>query len=248
MSRNKFFKICYGLSLIVFLISGLALLVRLAAMHRSDEFYQQLIERTEKSDTIDDVDMTKDAGRSILSLRLLLAQKDCPDMAAWLQIQGTSIDYPVMLGEDNQFYLKHLPDGRENALGSLFFDYRTTKDSRHLIIYGHNGAGGNMFGRLKRYESADYFAKHPAITLATAEDEYICPIFSVQRVSAEDALYSMEFEDTEALMNYVKETAAQSLYPIDIQEGTATRIVTLSTCTEWNDQRLIVQALMQDGI
>lgn len=244
MNRNKLFKICYGALLVVFLISGLALLVGLAVMHQSDEFYQQLLERTEKSDTLDEGDVTKYAEQSIIQHRLFLAQKGYPGMAAWLQIKGTSIDYPVMLGEDNQFYLEHLPDGSENALGSLFFDYRTNKNSRHLIIYGHNGAGGNMFGSLKRYESADYFAKHPEIILATVEDEYICPIFSVQRVSAEDAVYSMEFEDTEDLMNYVKETSAQSHYPIDIPDGTATCIVTLSTCTERNNQRLIVQALM----
>ena len=94
-------------------------------------------------------------------MHLLQFADDYPGTVMWLQITNTSVDYPVMLGADNQFYLNHLPDGSKNALGSLFLDYRTNEDSNHLIIYGHNGSGGKMFGLLKRYESQDYWGEHP---------------------------------------------------------------------------------------
>ena len=55
-----------------------------------------------------------------LSMRLLEFADDYPGAVVWLQIPDTSVDYPVMLGADNQFYLNHLPDGSKNALGSLF--------------------------------------------------------------------------------------------------------------------------------
>ena len=177
-------------------------------------------------------------------MHLLQFADDYPGTVMWLQITNTSVDYPVMLGADNQFYLNHLPDGSKNALGSLFLDYRTNEDSNHLIIYGHNGSGGKMFGLLKRYESQDYWGEHPALTVATSDSVYICPIFSVRRVEADSDAYKLEFEDNDSLVSYMNQAASESLYQIDIDLADAAKVLTLSTCTGWHNQRFIVQAVM----
>ena len=179
-----------------------------------------------------------------LSSRLSHFAEEYSDAAIWLQIPDTPLDYPVMLGADNQFYLNHLPNGNKNALGSLFLDYRTNEDSVHLIVYGHNGSGGKMFGLLKQYESQDYFLEHKTLTVATSDAVYTCPIFSVRRVEADGNAYQLEFEDNNSLTDYINQAAAESLYQIDVELEDAVRVLTLSTCTGWRNQRFIVQAVI----
>ncbi len=154
-----------------------------------------------------------------------------------------------MQGSDNQYYLDHLPDGSSNVLGSLFLDYRCSVDSAHLVVYGHNGSGGRMLGLLKNYASQDYYRKHPDVILAFADVQYVCHIFSVRRVEADSSAYTLDLEDSAARERYIRQAAAASIYPVlDVEESCdgKERILTMSTCTGWGNQRLLVQALLSE--
>lgn len=232
-------------------------------LQRGNEFYEQIEEREKTLPTISvnpPLTVTSPVQPAVpkdqesesvspkpheLSLRLSHFAEEYSDTAIWLQIPDTPLDYPVMLGADNQFYLNHLPNGNKNALGSLFLDYRTNEDSVHLIVYGHNGSGGKMFGLLKQYESQDYFLEHKTLTVATSDAVYTCPIFSVRQVEAGGNAYRLEFEDNNSLTDYINQAAAESLYQIDVELEDVTRVLTLSTCTGWRNQRFIVQAVMR---
>lgn len=260
MDRSKIFRFFYCFILIVFVASSIILAVRLVELQHGKEFYEQ-IEGT--GDTLSPVPINPEPSMSAkyaeadeqedktatielpeLSMRLLQFADDYPGVVAWLQIPDTSVDYPVMLGTDNQFYLNHLPDGNKNALGSLFLDCRTKENSVHLIVYGHNGSDEKMFGLLKHYESPDYFLEHKTLTVATSDAVYVCPIFSVRRVEADGSAYRLEFENDNGLTDYINQAAAESLYQIDAELEDAARVLTLSTCTGRRSQRLIVQALI----
>lgn len=260
MRKSRIFQCAYILVLAVFIIFGTALAIRLAELQRGNNFYEQMEETLSSTAPIspappsaaavqpagpkDREDESAPPKAHELSLRLSQFAGEYPGAAVWLQLPGTSLDYPVMLGTDNQFYLDHLPDGSKNILGSLFLDYRTSEGGVHLIIYGHNGSGGKMFGLLKQYESRDYFLEHKALTIATLDAVYVCPIFSVRRVEADGGAYRLEFEDGGSLTDYINQAAAESLYQIDGELNGAARVLTLSTCTGRRDQRLIVQALI----
>lgn len=263
MKKSKIFRYVYILFLTIFVIFGTALVIRLMELQRGNEFYKQIVERKKTPPTIS-VNPSLAAASSVqptipkvqepesvspkpheLSLCFSHFAEEYPDAAIWLQIPDTPLDYPVMLGADNQFYLNHLPNGNKNALGSLFLDYRTNEDSVHLIVYGHNESDGKMFGLLKQYESQDYFLGHKTLTVATSDAVYICPIFSVRRVEAGGNAYQLEFKDNNSLTDYLNQAAAESLYQIDVELEGAARVLTLSTCTGWRNQRFIVQAVMR---
>ena len=89
--------------------------------------------------------------------------------------------------------------------------------------------------------------EHPALTVATSDSVYICPIFSVRRVEADSDAYRLEFEDNDDLICYMNWAASESLYQIDIDFADAAKVITLSTCTGWHNQRFIVQAVLQEG-
>ena len=263
MKKSKIFRCIHILSLSVFIIFGTALVIRLTELQRGNEFYEQIEETGKLLPTVSEtrsLPMLSPVQPGVredqecesippqpheLSLRLSHFAKEYSDAAIWLQIPDTPLDYPVMLGADNRFYLDHLPNGDKNALGSLFLDYRTNEDSVHLIVYGHNGSGGKMFGLLKQYESQDYFLEHKTLTVATSDAVYTCPIFSVRQVEAGGNAYRLEFEDNNSLTDYINQAAAESLYQIDVELEDVTRVLTLSTCTSWRNQRFIVQAVMR---
>lgn len=246
MKKNKTFLFFYAVALTAFVSSGIALAVRFAELRRAEEFYGQT--RQDKktiSFAASSSILRKNASEQSVwpeNQTYEALSRACPDMAAWLSIPDTPVNYPVMFGADNAFYLNHLPDGSENKCGSLFFDCRCEENSFHLIIYGHNAWGGKMFGSLKRYESRDYFDEHAALTIMTADSVYVCPVFSVRRVSADSDAYTMEFRDSADRTDYVNRAVSESLYPIDIDCSSVEKVLTLSTCTGRRDQRLIVQA------
>lgn len=258
MKTNKAFWFCYLLLLAVFILLGTALSLRTAELRRGNMFYEAFVgaepgmtapSKAPASPEASAVPEKREGApnspeRHELSLRLSQFGRTYPNAAIWIQLPGTPLDYPVMLGADNQFYLNHLPDGSKNALGSLFLDYRTGEDSVHLIVYGHNGAGGTMFGLLRQYESQDYWLEHRALTVATRDAVYICPIFSVRRVAADSSACRLAFEGENSLMEYINQAAAGSLYQTDVDLERWASVLTLSTCTVWHSQRLIVQALL----
>lgn len=262
MRKSKLFPFFYILTLVIFIASGSALAIRLAELQEGGRFYEQTEETKQRMSAASvrpalpeppDVQpaLPEDqAGESAsakipeLSWHFSQFAEAYPDAVFWLRLADTELDYPVMLGTDNEYYLNHLPDKRKNALGSLFLDCRTRKDSTHLIVYGHNGSGGKMFGLLKKFESQDFYMKHKTLTVAASDCVYICPIFSVRRTEADSDAYRLEFDDRNSLADYIAQAAAESLYPIDADAEAAARILTLSTCTGWRrSQRFIVQAL-----
>ena len=96
---------------------------------------------------------------SLVSVDFEKLTAEYPDTVGWLYCEGTPINYPVVQSKDNLRYLRRLPDGRYNAAGSLFADYRCKEvaASGNYIIYGHNMKNGSMFGTIVRYKCQNYY-------------------------------------------------------------------------------------------
>lgn len=110
---------------------------------------------------------------------------------AWLTIDGTHIDYPIMQATDNTWYLSHDYYGNQAASGAVFLDYRNAANfSDELsIIYGHRMNGDLMFSDVAKYRDADFFAAHINGSLKTAEQSIKLRVIAYREVSAESELY-----------------------------------------------------------
>ena len=75
---------------------------------------------------------------------------------AWIKIDDTSINYPIVQGKDNEYYLNHNIDGKVATAGSIFLDYRNKWSDDFLIIYGHRMSGEQMFGEIVRYRDEGF--------------------------------------------------------------------------------------------
>ena len=68
------------------------------------------------------------------------------DVIGWIVIEGTEINYPIVQGNNNSFYLNHSYDKKWNSLGSIFADYQSSNDfsDYNTFIYGHHTKNGSM--------------------------------------------------------------------------------------------------------
>jgi sortase B len=178
-----------------------------------------------------------------------------PEVAGWLTYRSESgdpflnIDLPVVLGEDNDKYLKTGFDGAYSRSGTLFFDASNGispgTSNKVSIIYGHNMASGAMFAHLNKMIGNVYRARSaPIIELTTLYDSARYKVFAVllSDEDAEDARYfsylRTKFADDQDFLAYTDELKARSLfdYPVDIQEKD--ELLILSTCTNPSQAKL----------
>ena len=102
-----------------------------------------------------------------------------PEIIAWIRIPDTKIDYPVVQGRDNEFYLKHTFKKTEHVAGSIFLDKDNSSDfsNRKSILYGHNMKDGSMFQGLHKYENEQYLKTHNKVYLYLPDGQTL--IYSV---------------------------------------------------------------------
>ena len=76
---------------------------------------------------------------------------------AWLRIPDV-LDYPVVQGMDNSYYLYRTFRNEYNIAGSIFLDAQNTADfsDSKNIIYGHNMRNDSMFHVLKNFQNLDF--------------------------------------------------------------------------------------------
>lgn len=181
----------------------------------------------------------------------LLAQN--PDVVGWIRIEDTPVDFPVLQGDDNEFYLRHGLDGEYDILGVPYVDYECdVEQGRHLIIYGHNmGVGeSERFSSLQNYKDPDYYTRHPVIRLDTLYGSALYKVVAVYALTARtaDADYFpfntyVDFADDEAEQAYLDEVARRAFYTTGDYVRPDERLLTLCFCTyEMEDARMLVMA------
>jgi sortase B len=159
-----------------------------------------------------------------------------PDVCAWLMVEGTNIDYPVVRGETDQEYINKNIYGEFALSGSIFLESYNSLDfsDSYSLVYGHHMAGNVMFGEIPEFLKADYFESHAAGTLFLPDRTYEIQWFASIETDAFDRyLYCPVIRGSEAtmeaLLTYIEETAKQYR---DIGVTTSDRLIALSTCSE----------------
>lgn len=173
-----------------------------------------------------------------------------PDCKAWLLSEETTLSYPVVQGEDNEYYLDHLFTGEKNSAGCLFLDAANQPDfsDRNSVIYGHAMKNGTMFASLSNYEKQEYYEAHPVMHLITADASYQIQIFAAGVVSLDARVWETKFETQDAFGLWLDAVSSQSQITTNVVPDVSDRVLTLSTCTYGNgDARFVVLGvLVQD--
>ena len=154
------------------------------------------------------------------------------DYACWLYAPDTPIDYPVVHGEDNDYYLHRLFNGEHNACGTLFIDYRNLGDFQdpNTLLYGHHMRNGSMFKAITYYADQAYFDSHPFMLIVTPEKRYLLELFAGYTTSKSDHCYDIAISDESDMAAFVEEALGKSNFTADVEIKGGDRLVTLSTC------------------
>ena len=167
------------------------------------------------------------------------------DVAAWLQVGGTNINYPVVQTTDNDFYLTHAFDKSANKAGWLFMDYRNDKNEygKNTIIYAHNMKDQTMFGSLKKTLTKDWFnnADNRVIKMSSEKYNTLWQIFSIYTFETNNDYIHTVFPtdaDYQAFLDLIK---GRSYTNFNTSVTTNDRVLTLSTC-HGNTKKLVVHA------
>ncbi|MCR4741206.1 MAG: class B sortase [Lachnospiraceae bacterium] len=160
-------------------------------------------------------------------------------LAGWIKIEGTAIDYPVMQTRNNDYYLNHDYDQKEDKNGSIFIDCDCSlwPRSQNLLIYGHNMKSGKMFGTLSNYKDQGYFEKHPQISFDTIYEKgtyQVMYVFSETIHEATEVTFKYyQFIDANSEAEYdsnMQAMAEMSLYDTGVTSHYGDELITLSTC------------------
>lgn len=151
---------------------------------------------------------------------------------AWIYSEDTVIDYPVMQGTDNSYYLTHLYDGTSNKVGAIFLDYRNASDfsDRNSVLYGHHMKSGKMFASLEGYKDQGYYNKHTHLFLYTQGGTYRIDLLAGYVVDG--GANDIDFNpDDGALQAFVAEAKQKSTFSSGVTVAAGDRLVTMVTCT-----------------
>lgn len=110
---------------------------------------------------------------------------------AWLRLDGTHIDYPVMQTSDNYWFLNHDFYNNESVSGAIFLDFRNAPDfsDKLSIIYGHRMNGSLMFSDIAKYRDVEYLVEHSFGELIFSGQSIKLHVKEYREITAEDKLY-----------------------------------------------------------
>ncbi len=165
------------------------------------------------------------------------------EITAWLVSPDTVIDYPVVQGADNSYYLTHAFGRQTHKYGCLFVDAANSPSfsDQNTVIYGHRMNSGAMFGSLLEYRKQQYYDEHPFMLLYTPENDYKLEIFTAY--VAKDASYTQKVFAPGEFQEFLSKAKGKSLVGTDADVEAGDKIITLSTCTVGgDDERFVVQA------
>ena len=159
------------------------------------------------------------------------------DIIGWLIVDNTNINYPVVQGKNNEFYLNHDLDKKYNSAGWIFMDSNNNLDDQNIIIYGHHRRDGSMFGSIDNLLNKNKGGK---INLIIKNKKNIYNIFSIYKTEKN---YNYREKNYSDLYKKTAEFKKRSIINYNVDITSKNQIITLSTCDNDNKNRIVIHGI-----
>lgn len=255
LKKNRVRNILIGINSVVFIVSFTICLLKLYDYYSSQKLYSDLSrlytikpvtenynKLTEKDNNTAPIEVNvppkiSDKFNDLLNIN--------EDTVGWLSIEHTSINYPVVKHDDNDFYLDKNFEKKKSSSGCIFMDFRNDilPLDRNIILYGHHMKDKSMFTDINLYKDKDFFFNNDKIVFNNLYKENIWQVFSVYVTNLDFDYLVPKFESDVQFDNYIKVVKEKSKYKKDIEVSSDDHILTLSTCSyEFKGARTVVHA------
>ena len=240
--KEIFRKIIFFISLCVFLVSGYKLFLIAKDTIQNYNYYKEIQqyapERVEENDGYVHYVMSNGNFDHLKGIN--------EGFKGWITLENTRVNYPILQGDDNIYYLTQSLNHTKVNGGSIFLASGLQKPfegDRNTIIHGHHMKNGSMFGTLKKYKKEDFFNNNKIIYISTRDKTYEYEIFSVYIELVSSAPYKNSFADDNEYIDYLNKLKDKSMYTNDdiTSFSKDDKIITLSTCSyEFKDARMLI--------
>ena len=170
------------------------------------------------------------------AMETLMAQNG--DLYAWVTVEGTRIDYPVMFTpESPEYYLRRNFEKKQSTAGTPFLDGRYTSEADNAIVYGHNMKSGSMFADLLRFQDKEYFREHTEIRFTTLYQEKHYQVIAAfpSEVHRDRNTFPwfdyLTFRNEAEFQDFVRQLEAESLFDLPVKPVYGDQFLTLATCS-----------------
>lgn len=239
MLRTLLLSICIA----AFLFSAFKLYSYWSENNESRQFNEQIAsEYTVSASSKEDSDTVQETDVIPLEVDFSGLKAQCADIVGWLYCEGTVINYPVVQGSDNSYYLHRFLDGSYNSNGTLFMDCENDPNmgSLNTIIYGHHMRSGAMFAALDDFVDQSFYEEHPVVWFLTEQRAYRIDLLSSFVTPADSDSYTL-FRTQEELDGYLAKALDSSYFKTAADTENIAQIMTLSTCAySYDNARTVV--------
>ena len=167
------------------------------------------------------------------------------DTVAYIQINNTKIDYPIVKTSNNRYYLTHNFNKKYSEAGWIFANFVNKFDGtdKNISLFGHARLDGSMFGSLKTTLTKEWQKddKNFVITFITENEKSKYQVFSTYKIKEEDYYIKADFRNNEfkEFIDIIKKRSNKD-YNVELTEED--QILTLSTCDINDKYRIVLHA------
>ena len=257
-------------AIIILLVAGLAVCIYLAASdiiqkHKSQDTYtdaaetytidvpktpgdiqEDIVEGTDAEGGESPVEVVSpSAGAAPITVDFDALLAAAPDVVGWIWCEGTDINYPIVQGDDDAFYLTHDYLGRRSSAGSIMLFSHSSPDfsDPNSLIYGHRMKNGTMFADVADWFTPGFYEKHPSFWIITPEGAWRADIFAAYETWEFSETYTQFLTRGTIFKEYLDAAAAKSIFTADVELDVDSNYIVLSTCKHaTGSERLVIHA------
>lgn len=164
------------------------------------------------------------------------------ETVAWISVNETNINYPVVQHSDNEYYLNHSFNHSKNEAGWVFMDYRNQAQTfqQNTILYAHGRKNGSMFGTLKNTLNKNWYQNpnNHIVKVSTPFENSLWQVFSIYKIETTNDYIQTDFSNETSFLTFIHKISDRSIYKFPTTVNGNDKILTLSTC--FNEKEKIV--------
>ena len=237
--KKKYRITLISIFIIICLIGLIYSLINIIDWKKDADDNKNIVEEIKENITIDEEDDS-------IKIDFKSLKEQNSDVIAYIKVNGTNIDYVVVKGNDNSYYLKHNFNKEYNIAGWIFADYHNKFDEtdKNIVIFGHNTKDGSMFGTLNKVLDKKWQEKHEnlEIVLVTESGQYKYKVFSTYSIVAEDYYINTIFNNDDEFTKFINKIKSRSNYDYGVELDSSDKVLTLSSCIGDGKKRVVLHA------
>ena len=249
-TKDKIYNLLLVVFIALFIISaGLLisdLIPRFQANNEMKDIQEEVFGDAERTHSENDKEVEYDPMLALENINFDNLENINSDIVGWIIIPNTNINYPILQGTNNDYYLNHTYKETYNDAGSIYLDMHNARDfsDQNTTIYGHARLDGTMFKQLHKYKKQKGYTESPKILIATKDGVSTYNIASSTIVENTYNFTQTEYND---LVDHVERLKSSSRVYSKTTVDENSKIITLSTCTDIiQDGRLIVVGVLEE--